>query len=97
LQCSEAEKSSIIAQRFCNLRFGGGLSTLAADTGNFNYRPVLRFFFRQLQHWFEQVELRVANRELRCVNANGYAACARRQIVAGEGPLPALVELALCI
>jgi hypothetical protein len=54
----------------------------------------IEFFRAEAQHRLEQPDLRVADGELGRVHADGQAANARGGVVADQGALPALVELA---
>ena len=51
----------------------------------------------QFEDWSEQTDLRIANRELRRVHADGQATGAGGEVIPEQRPLPPLVELALRI
>jgi len=53
-----------------------------------------KFLGRQFEHGFEQSDLWLPNRKLRCVDADGQSSSACVDIVAEEVALPALIELA---
>ena len=54
-----------------------------------------QFFHRQSQHRLVQAHVRIANLELRGVDAHRHAARARGQVIARERALPPFVELAI--
>ena len=61
-------------------------------------RPAATEFLEpQFEDWSEQTDLRIANRELRRVHADGQATGAGGEVIPEQRPLPPLVELALRI
>ena len=54
----------------------------------------IHFFRGDLQDGFEQADARLTDGKLRCMNADGQSARARRNVVASEGPLAPFVQAA---
>jgi hypothetical protein len=55
---------------------------------------MIHLFSGDFQDGFEEADTRLADGELRCVNADGQSARARRNVVASEGALAAFVQAA---
>src|SRR5581483_8964564 len=78
-------------RKLCLLK---GLALFAADARNLHHVSSACLLNCQLQHRAQKSVLRITNRKLRGVDADGEASCSGGQVVAGESALAALIEFA---
>ena len=99
----QAEQAGVVAEAGQQGRFTDRLRRGAANAANADQRkqlPAIRavhLLAGQREHGLEQPDLRVADRELRRVDADGEAAGARGGVVPRQRALMALVEPAAVI
>src|SRR5690606_16288680 len=97
----EAEKPGVVTELAKDLRLGDGAPGAADDAADANEGlgalevGAVHLLLRELEHRAEEPVARVADRELRRVDADGEAARARIDVVARERPLPPLIECSL--
>src|SRR5262245_54155657 len=95
LEVRKTQQRGVIRKSCGELRFRHGLLAPAAYPRNPDYVAITTFFGRKSQHGPQKSNL--TNSELCGVNPDGDSACTSGQIVAGKGPLPPFVQLALGI
>jgi hypothetical protein len=99
---TQAQQAYVVAAAHGKFRLANGLRRAAHDARDFHQVghgvvPGIsgaQLLHRKFQDRFEQAEARVADFELRGVYAHRHATGARGQVVAREGALAALIELA---
>ena len=94
---AEAEQPDVVAERHGDLGFGHRLRRLADDAGDHHGMVMGRGdgLHRQLEHRPIEPDLRIADRELRRVHADGESARAGVEVIPRQRPLATFVELAL--
>ena len=99
----EAEETGVVAKVSEERGFANGLWRVATDSADADQRNravavgAVHFFSGECQDGFEEADLRIANGELRGVNADGEAAGAGGDVVARECALAAFVEATVCV
>src|SRR5882724_11111820 len=99
----EAEEAGVVAKIGEECGFANGLRRVATDSADTDERNdavavgAVHFFSSECEGGFEEAELRIANGELRGVNADGEAASAGGDVVARECALAAFVEATICV
>jgi len=99
----EAEQAGVVAKIGEERGFANSLGRITTDSADANERNgtvaivTIHFFSGECQDGFEEADLRIANGELRGVNADGEATGAGGDVVASECALAAFVEMAVCV
>jgi len=97
LEGGEADQPAVVAQVQGDLRLAKGLGRAAHQPGDLDHGGVglSHGFGGQLEHGAIEPHLRVVDRELGGMHADGKAARAGGSVITHQGALVALVELAL--
>jgi len=99
----EAEETGVVAKLGKESGFTKGLSRVATDSADSNEwsRAVavgtIHFFSGEREDGLEEADLRIANGELRGMNADGEATGSGGDVVASECALAPFVEAAICV
>src|SRR5256885_2063554 len=99
----EAEEAGVVAKIGEERGFANGLRRIATDSADADERNgavavgAVHFFCGEFQHRIEKADARIADCELRGVNADGEATGAGGDVVASECALAAFVEATIWV
>ena len=94
-QISQTQQHGVITQACRKFRLFMCLFLFAANACDFHYLVAVHFAAGEFQYWSQQRELRIANRELGCMNADCDSARPGGQVITSECALAPFIQFAL--